>query len=93
MAYSGPRRRTAPGSASRTARRGQTRIERATGYHILTVGLANLDRLEEAREAMKRMLEHEPGFTIAGFEVIYQATSDEFKALFTDSLRRCGLAG
>jgi TolB-like protein/class 3 adenylate cyclase len=64
-----------------------------TAYQVLGTALVGLDRMDEARAAFGRMMELEPGFTLRGFEAVYQAAAPRFRAVFTEGLRRCGLGG
>jgi adenylate cyclase len=53
---------------------------------------AHLDRIEEAREAVRRWIESQPGLTIARFEAWWSRVwSSERLAIYVDGLRKAGL--
>ncbi len=63
------------------------------GIRLKVVALAHLGRIGEAREALKRLLELQRGFTIAGYKQFATAvrTPVEFAALYAEGLRKAGL--
>jgi adenylate cyclase len=59
---------------------------------IMAASLAALDRLEEAREIAQRLMQLEPGFTIARYERSLLPFRDEaMRSAFAEQLRRAGL--
>jgi tetratricopeptide (TPR) repeat protein len=61
-------------------------------YRCKVVSLAQLDRIEEARHCLRRLLELQPGFTIARIKAYGAAVnSPAMLALFVDSFRKVGL--
>jgi TolB-like protein len=58
------------------------------------VCLAHLERVNETRECLERVLEVQPGLTIAGWKASYAASSlwsPDFFHLYEDGLRKAGL--
>jgi adenylate cyclase len=56
------------------------------------VACAHLDRIEEARAALRQLIESQPGLTIARFRALWsRAFSPEKTAMFVEGLRKAGL--
>jgi hypothetical protein len=58
------------------------------------VCLAHLDRTEDARDWLKRVLDLYPGLTIAAWKASFAATaaySPQLLALYVDGMRKAGL--
>jgi hypothetical protein len=57
------------------------------------VSCAHLGRIEEAYRWLKRLLELQPGLTIAGWKALYAATflAPEVLAMYLEGLRKAGL--
>jgi len=57
------------------------------------VSFAQLDRLDEARYWLKRLLELQPGLTIAGWKASYGAPflSPELLGVYVKGLRKAGV--
>jgi len=58
---------------------------------IKVVSSAQLGRIEEARDWLSRMLELEPGLTIAGFKAGRKDLPPELLARSVEGLRKAGL--
>jgi TolB-like protein len=65
----------------------------ASVYRAKAIACAHLDRMEEARESARRILELQPAFTIAGWVRTYGAfiCTPETLAMCVDGLRKAGL--
>jgi tetratricopeptide (TPR) repeat protein len=65
----------------------------ASVYRAKAIACAHLDRVEEARESARRILELQPAFTIAGWVRTYGAfiCTPETLAMCVDGLRKAGL--
>jgi adenylate cyclase len=56
------------------------------------VACAHLDRIEEARAALRQLIESQPGLTIGRFRALWsRAFSPEKTAMFVEGLRKAGL--
>ena len=81
------------GEATEWADRSLTELPRyGPAIRTKVVACAQLGRLVEARDLVARMLEIQPGLTIAGFKA-YAATNfpREILAVYVDGLRKAGL--
>jgi adenylate cyclase len=58
---------------------------------VKVVSAAQLDRIEDAREWLKRILELEPDLTIARYKAASKQIPPEIMAVFVDALRKAGL--
>lgn len=59
---------------------------------IMAASLAALDRLDEAREIAQRLMQLEPGFTLARYERSLLPFRDEaLRSAYAEQLRRAGL--
>lgn len=63
----------------------------AVGHRCLIMGLVHLDRIEEARRAMRSMLDLHPGQSIARWRAVVPYRDEAFVARFMDALRRAGM--
>ena len=65
----------------------------ASMYRVKAGAYAHLDRMQEARECARSILELQPGFTIAGWQRAYAAhlCSPDTLAMWVDGLRKAGL--
>ena len=60
-------------------------------YRLLVIALALADRNDEARASARRLLELEPGLTVAGFRRRYPGSTSSHADLFCDALARAGV--
>ncbi len=64
----------------------------SSNWRFLAVALVNAGCLDEARQAIRRLLELEPGLTVAKVQARRNGPVDQpHKIVFLDSLRRAGL--
>jgi TolB-like protein len=63
----------------------------STPYRTLAASCVHLGRLEEAREAMRHVLELEPDLTIAGFQRTYPVARYANLEDYLDGLRKSGM--
>jgi TolB-like protein/DNA-binding SARP family transcriptional activator len=60
-------------------------------YRLLVIGLALAGREDEARASVRRLLELEPGLTVAGFRRRYPGSTSPHADLFCDALAIAGV--
>jgi adenylate cyclase len=60
-------------------------------YRLLVIGLVLAGRKDEARARARRLLELEPGLTVAGFLRRYPGSASPHADLFCDALARAGI--
>jgi TolB-like protein/DNA-binding SARP family transcriptional activator len=60
-------------------------------YRQLVIALVLAGRVDEARASARRLLELEPGLTVAGFRRRYPGSASPHAELFCDSLARAGI--
>ena len=65
----------------------------AIAIRMKVVSFAHLGQLDAARHWLKRLLEIQPGLTIAGWKTIYGATflAPELLDVYVEGLRKAGL--
>ncbi len=62
-----------------------------TGYAYLACLYVETDRLDDARDAIERLLEISPGYTLNDMDRIHPYRADDVRARFLDDLRWAGL--
>jgi adenylate cyclase len=62
-----------------------------SAYKQLTIALVLAGREDEARASARRLLELEPGFTVAGFRRRYPGSASPHADIFCDALARAGI--
>jgi TolB-like protein/DNA-binding SARP family transcriptional activator len=62
-----------------------------SAYRLLVIALVLAGREEEARTSARRLLELEPGLTVAGFRRRYPGSASPQAELFCDALARAGV--
>jgi tetratricopeptide (TPR) repeat protein len=60
-------------------------------YRLLVMALVLAGREEEAQASARRLLELEPGLTVAGFRRRYPGSASPHADLFCDALARAGI--
>jgi len=65
----------------------------ASLYRAKAIACVHLDRMQEARECARSILELQPAFTISGWQRTYAAflCSSETLAMWVEGLRKAGL--
>jgi adenylate cyclase len=61
-------------------------------WRIVAAAYANLGRLDEAREALARLVQAHPGITITAIKQASMPPSPSFQRALFDGLRAAGLA-
>jgi tetratricopeptide (TPR) repeat protein len=62
-----------------------------SAYRLLVITLVLTGREDEARAPARRLLELEPGLTVAGFRRRYPGSDSPHADLFCDALARAGI--
>jgi adenylate cyclase len=62
-----------------------------SAYRLLVIALVLAGREEEARASARRLLDLEPGLTVAGFRRRYPGSASPHANLFCDALAKAGI--